>query len=498
MKKFKIWIMMLAIGSVLASCKKYLEKEPQVMANVKNVEQLQALLDNVTPPTGTLSISESNNLTNTYSTDDTEISMEVYKSQPTRFPIASIAHYTFDVNNIVTTGSDALWKMEYSKIFTTNMILSTIDEVTGDEASKNRVKATAYFNRAYSYWTLANYYCLPYATENLQSAGLPLKKTTDYTESLKRVTLKETYDLILADIAEAQKYVTYNDVQPSLRWRVSKPAIDAFLSRFYLFIGDYDKTIQFANAALSSVNTKLVDYKTIGPGTPTTFTNPTATLNYSALNGYTQVNILQWGEFYFTHFTYNSTQLYIPSDNLISLYDKSSDLRYKFFFIPNGGRTFGIITPETYRYTIFNNGRYLPNGPSIAEVLLNKAEAIARKGENVATAIDVANTLREKRMSTFIPLTATKKEEALKQILEERRRELPFAYRWWDIRRFSVNEDKSDDVTVTHTFFKVNDGSVDMNNIQTYTLPVKSRRYMVPINGIEVSNSHGQIEQNTY
>jgi hypothetical protein len=179
------------------------------------------------------------------------------------------------------------------------------------------------------------------------------------------------------------------------------------------------------------------------------------------------------------------------------MYDQSNDLRFLLLMIPNGGRKFNVTTPATYRYTYFNDGGFLPSGPTIAEVLLNKAEALARKGE-MTTALDAANILRAKRLKTYAALTASSAADALRQILQERRRELPFSFRWADIRRFSVNETPNDDVTVTHTFYKMGVGSVDTNTIQTYTLPVKSLRYAVPINGVEITASQGQIEQNNY
>ncbi|MDN5287770.1 MAG: RagB/SusD family nutrient uptake outer membrane protein, partial [Mucilaginibacter sp.] len=115
-----------------------------------------------------------------------------------------------------------------------------------------------------------------------------------------------------------------------------------------------------------------------------------------------------------------------------------------------------------------------------------------------ATAMTTVNLLRAKRLKTYVALTAIDKATALTQVLQERRRELPFSFRWWDIRRFSVNDDPSDDVVVTHTFFKMGVGTVDLTSTQTYTLPLKSTRYMVPINAVEISASQGQIEQNKY
>lgn len=493
MKFFTILIVTLGIGS-LASCEKYLDEKPKIQTDIQTADQLEALINNATAFTY-----DGHNATAACSTDDTEIPAEMYKNYPNSVGIANLYYYIFDVDQIVGASTDALWNGEYKKIFTANIILSSVDEVTGDETTKNRIKADAYFIRAYSYWNLVNHYCQPYSAANLKSKGLPLKKTRDYSESLKRATLEETYAFILSDITEAKKLVTSADVQAALRWRISKPAIDAFLSRFYLFTGEYAKSIQAANAALVSANAKLVNYNTILPGTPATYTNPVATLNYSALNDYAASKFLYWDEFYYTRFTYSSSQWFQPSSALLSIYETQNDLRYQLFMIPNGGRRFSVINPSAFRYTVFSDGRYLPTGPTVAEVLLNKAEASARLTDiDATTALAPVNLLRAKRYKIPVDLTASTKADALAKILLERRRELPFSFRWFDIRRFSVNEDPSDDVTVIHTFWKVGIGTVDVTSPQTYTLPVKSTRYMVPINGVEIDASNGQIEQNTY
>lgn len=475
----------------LTSCKKYLGEEPKKQTSIQNLNQLEALLNNP--------VTRESNTSAAYSTDDCEIPADLYKNNVSRFTIDYMYYYTFETEIITGLAADGLWADEYSKIFKANLVLANVDEVTGDPAAKAITKADAHFLRAYSYWVLANNYCQPYQPGvNDKEQGLPLKKTTLYEESLVRATLKETYDFILADIAEAQK-TAIDDVQDKLRWRLSKKAISAFLSRYYLFLGDYDKCLEHTNDALGSTNAKLVDFKTILAGNSNSYTNPVAKLEYSELNDWGTSKYYYWKEQYYTRYAYVATQWFLPSSSLIALYDQTNDLRYKWFMIPNGGRRFSVVTPPAYRYTMFDDGRSLVAGPTVAEMLLNKAEALIRKSEgNIVAALEAVNMLREKRLTNIDPLVATTAADALKKILEERRREIPFAMRWYDIRRFSVNTDPSDDVTVTRNFFQVNLGAIDVNTPKTYTLPVGSRRYAVPINGVEIAASKDQIEQNKY
>lgn len=139
-------------------------------------------------------------------------------------------------------------------------------------------------------------------------------------------------------------------------------------------------------------------------------------------------------------------------------------------------------------------------GPTVPEMLLTKAEAEARLGK-VSEAMTSVNTLRKARMDNSaddVELSASNQEEAVKAILDERHREMPYLMRWADIRRLAYNEVDYDDVTVTREFYEVEDGIPNTDKITTYTLPVRSPRYAQPISDIEIKRSGNQIKQNEY
>lgn len=489
MKSYIYIVILLTLGT---SCKKFLEKEPLKQTSIKNVDQLQALIDDVP-----FTFFQEVNITAGFSTDDTEITPEQYKQNPTRVSgMEQLYYYVFNVNQIAGTAADRLWTGEFRKIFTANIILENVDNVTGSEAAKALVKADGYFIRAYSHFLLANYYCLPYSTANLSAPGLPLKRSGNVEESLKRSTIDETYKFILADLMEAMKTASV-DVDPLKPWRVTKRTVEAMLSRYYLFTGDYPKALEYADKALTSTKVVLKDYKTIAAGVPAKYSNPEATLELPETFDYSDAQYIYWPEFYYPRGAYLGTQWFIPSASLRAMYEGQNDLRYKWFMIENGGRRFGVVTPEMFRYSVFDDGSYIPSGLTRAEMLLNQAEALARM-DKPAEAMAAVNELRAARFTTPTDLTAANKEQAIANVLAERRREFPFAMRWMDIRRFSVNDYAGDDVQVSRSFFKVNIGSVDVNTAQTYTLPVGSKRYAVPINGVDIDASRGQIEQNVY
>lgn len=497
----------------LTSCSKYLEEPNKAQTSITTTAQLQALLDNVTGTSPDWPGQFAANYAMMNATDDIEINLAAYAATPSALDLTSAFYYTFDTDKLIeTSANDPIWANGFQRILTANVILFNVDNVTGTENEKNIIKANAYFNRAYAYWGLVNQYCQPYHSSTLQSPGLPIRKTVSYTESLKRATLKEVYDFILSDIAQAQSLVTDDDVNPLYRWRISKTAIEGFLSRYYLFTGDYNAALTHANKALTSSNAQLVDFNTIGPATnPTTYTpngpsGPSYKVTFSVLSQWANSQYLAWSEFLYTSFSAGinaARNSFNASPALIANYgptesERAKDLRYKHFMPEHSGfaAQWGVPGLNSFKQFGLN---LIPTGPTIAEVMLNKAEAAARMGD-FGTASTVIMALRTKRYVTGYPNLdpGFNAGNALALVLQERRRELPFAFRWYDIRRFAYNETPADDITVNRTFYNITLSAIDKSTTKQYTLPVKSPRYMIPIPNNDILQSEGQIQQNTY
>ena len=130
---------------------------------------------------------------------------------------------------------------------------------------------------------------------------------------------------------------------------------------------------------------------------------------------------------------------------------------------------------------------------------LIKSECLARTGQ-VAQAMTTVNQLYSKRTLPNTPaLAATTQAQAVQIVLQERRREMPFTQRWFDIRRFNNNDDPTDDVVLTKTFYPYTASAVTTASpTQIYTLTKNSRRFAAPIPQTEIISSNGQIVQNTY
>ncbi|MBC7886477.1 MAG: RagB/SusD family nutrient uptake outer membrane protein [Ferruginibacter sp.] len=487
-----------------SSCEKFLDERPSKGSSVvvTTTSDLNALLNGYAT-----FFRESNNVA-IYGSDDNGVSTAIYNARPSFFTSSIVQFSLWDVPNLPITdqGNTAFWSSEYTKIFNANLVLANLDAVKGTEAEKAALSADAHLIRAYSYWELANTYCLPYSEATKGEPGLPLKILTDY-EPVGRGTLEATYQQIEADLTAALA-TTVPLVQNGVakHWRANIAAANGFAARFYLHKSDYTKALQYANAALAHYSF-IVDYNTgMRNGTPVVVTVGGAPTTVQVPYTYDKpVNVdptdaLGWKEFLYYRILNNSSLWYIPSQQLLNLYDQANDLRYKYHIVQNYSYLRSFTNPAfSYPGYVFFNTDGIPEGPTTAEMVLIKAECLARTGD-VSGAMTAINQLYVKRTKTgTAPLAATTQDQAITVVLNERRRELPFSQRWFDIRRFNTNSYAGDDVSLSRVFYPYTANAVQNTQpVQTYTLPKGSRRFASPLPQTDVDFSNGQIPQNTY
>jgi hypothetical protein len=508
--KFISACFLIVLVSGLGSCKKFLDERTSknTQLPLKTTDHLSALLENYN-----VFYSDENQAW--LGTDDYGLNATTYDNKRGNFTfMPNIFRAFWDVDFApVTTSGDFLWAStagEWRDIFYANAVLNNLDKVTGGTAAdRARLKADAHMVRAYAYWQLANTYCLPYTDANKGELGLPDKKLTSFEEDLTRTSLEETYKSIEADLQEALKINKPLVVggRPE-HWRSSTAAVNGFAARYYLNRNNYTEALKYANLALNEYST-LVDYNNpteMYYGTPATYAvtgGPSYTLQlpYTHNNQTNLVDMIGWKEFlYFRVLNYGSW-FYLPSTDLLNLYDQANDRRYEFHIVENYSYYFGSNTPTNGLpgYIFFFKDK-IPSGPTTAEMYLIKAECLARTGD-VAGALAAANTLRAKRIrpGAAVNLTAANQAEAVTKILQERRREMPFVQRWYDLRRFNNNTDPNDDVVVTKQFYPITLAGPDVTQpIKTYTLDKNSRRYALPIHNNELISGRGVLKQNTY
>jgi SusD family. len=512
MKINNIYKLGLILSAILfcSACDDFLDKQPSKGSGIpiSKYEHLSGMLSRY------WSFNTESNHQFIFSTDSYEVIPELYMANPGVFADDVLSQSLWEVEYLYNNDDNKqYWGNEFSTMYTANLVLSNVDNIDATEDQKSELRAESYLMRAYSYFNLVNTYCLPYTDKNKSELGLPLKTTTSYEEDLTRVSLEETYQFIEKDIIEALKIKT--SATANRRWRGNIAAANGLAARFYLSLGDYGKALQYANTALSDYS-ELVDYNTdmsfvsydelinayTGNSEYVTIDYP---YTYDVSTGADAVSIANYKGNYYDRLVYNGAGRgwYVPSQKLLNLYNQTYDLRYKYHIVEDYSYAKGMDDPA-YSYPGYMEWGYeISSGPCTSEMLLIKAECLARQNK-ISEAMLAVNQLRVTRFSTDTPaeilnLTAASKEEAVNLILDERQREMPFTQRWFDIRRCNSNQDSYDDIVLEKQFFPVNKfGPLTNDPLQLYKLEKDSRRYAIPIPADEIDASRGVIKQNTY
>ena len=343
------------------------------------------------------------------------------------------------------------WNTLYQEVLGANVVLDGIDNVPVTAANQqqwNAIKGDAYFVRAYAFYNLAQVFAPIYdEATGATDMGIPIRLTTDINTPSTRASVKETYDQLLSDLANAY-FLLPATIPQNNRNRASQPAVLALKARVYLSMRQYDKAGICADSCLRMYNT-LMDYNVLPTPPPFPRTNPEAIYQSRLIS---TTGVLK-----------STVSNCIVDSNLYRSYD-AYDLRKSLFFTINGTSGLPIL-----KYS-YNGGTYCFSGLATDEVYLIRAECYARAG-NTAAAMTDLNTLlqtRWKNTVTFTPLTASTPAAALALVLTERRKELCFrGLRWTELRR--LNKDGYS-ITLTRVL-----------NGQTYQLAPGDLRYVFPI-----------------
>ncbi|MGN6417393.1 MAG: RagB/SusD family nutrient uptake outer membrane protein [Pseudobacter sp.] len=343
-------------------------------------------------------------------------------------------------------------------IYLFNKVINEVMASTGGtDAEKKTLVAQAKTGRAWTYFLLINYYGKPYLASTAASdPGFPIIKEADVTKNtFTRASVQEVYDFIIDDLTTA---IPDLPSQITHRMRLSKAAGEAILGKVFLFMGRVNDALPRLNNAFTdmsnaSIAVGLYDYNVrfgtggsflpiglFGPTYPTTVNN--------------EENILAKQASYPWGFTSNEIVL---KPATLALY-AADDARLNWF------------TGTAYPSGNYPNGLKRRRGPNTAQIgmtvpdlYLLRAETKARSNDLTGARADL-EALRAKRMpAASAPIAdaiASDKNALIRFILEERIREFSvMGYRWFDMRRLSVDPDFSNTISNTHTLYNA-DGTV--------------------------------------
>lgn len=469
MYKYKFYQLLLLVTTVyISSCKKYVELKPQGKTIAETVNDYSQLLNNSEVFNRSYSSVE-------YLTDD--IALE-NNNLIDRFDAASLMMYKWADFYYQTSNDDPEWNLFYKQIYTSTVVIKGVPNATaGDENLKQQVIGSAKVHRAYAYLCLVNQYAKHYNPASAgNDLGVPIiKEPGDYKEKLNRASVATVYELILNDLHTATASLP---ALPSNKTYPSKAAAYALLARTYLYMGDYPKALENANLCLG-LQANLLDLNlTIGAAAKAHSPFPDGFFLPLSENN-PEVILMKAS---------NSQGPTYPLSSELTTLLGNKDLRsYFFIYISNPGSPtdLGLFNdPGSYYayFTPLQSGTQ--EGPTVPEVMLIKAECLART-QHGQDGLTVVNTLRKFRFrpADLTLLTAGNDNDALKFILQERRRELfSRGFRLFDLKRFNQEPDLVK--TITHP----------LKN-QQLTLAPGSNRYVYPI-PTKIINTSPEIEQN--
>ena len=410
----------LILLSISTSCKKYLDKVPDKSLSVlTEISQYQQLIDNQNLYQQMANLTE-------FGADNFYLLEKDWNSRVNIFKNA----YTWEKD--IYEGNDGQnqdWSYPYSAIYYSNVLLEGLTNIkpnSGEISQYNNIKAQGLFLRAFSHYQLTETYGQPFRPASASTdLGIPLRLSQDLTVTVQRTSVQQTYKQIMDDLKQALNLCS-PAYQSTNRIRPSKAMIHAMLSRVYLAMQDYNNCRSHADSSLN-LYSKLIDYNSLSTSSNAPFPFPD---NEEVLFAAKRLN----GSYIFS-------PTCIIDSNLYRSYS-DDDLRKTLFF--------ALSQPAKTPYLkAMYSGSAVPFvGLATDEVLLNRAECLARAG-NTIPAMDDLNALLLKRFKTgkFTALTANSPDEALTLILTERRKELLFrGIRWTDLRR--LNQDEKTAVTL--------------------------------------------------
>lgn len=157
-----------------------------------------------------------------------------------------------------------LWNYAYYTIARANNVINNLDDKVGKDATQqqvNNVKAEALFIRALCYFDLVITYCQPYnynATED-DKMGVPLVLVTENGKPA-RDSKENVYNQIVADLLQAESIMADDYVRAGVTDKAAtptKPAIQALLSRVYLYMNKWQEAADYATKVINNKKYEL-------------------------------------------------------------------------------------------------------------------------------------------------------------------------------------------------------------------------------------------------
>lgn len=466
----------------ICSCDSFLSEAPDNRLRPNNVEQVKALLVNAYPE-GSWYFVEwmTDNVGKTPGNLMLPYMTEIYTFQKVRSTFQDTPVY--------------YWTSAYRAIAHANQAMISLDEIACSEEERKIIMAEALLCRSYAHFMLVNLFAPHYdAATAATTPGVPYVE--DMEEKLikdyERLSVAEVYAKAERDMLEGirlKKEISESSYK-ALKYHFSLNAAYAYASRFYLFMGDYGKVIDYANALLGEgYNSKFIrDYKNINKGNATVNAQ-----NFCSYDDAANIMMARKEVYADPYYQIGYRLTYDIYEDIF--FKQKEDMRGLQLFIGNSTRTsywfskfYWALENESYAYEIM---------PIIRgeEVFLNRLEALVQKDRTGEAEKQLEQFVANRYAGDVKPLTyaaykdaynlshpnMTGKDLLMKMVIDERRREfVQEGMRWFDLKRFKL-------FPVTH---------IDINN-NSYTMTLDKAALEIPdeaiANGLEPNYKENSV-----
>ncbi|MFB9052054.1 RagB/SusD family nutrient uptake outer membrane protein [Formosa undariae] len=338
----------------------------------------------------------------------------------------------------------------YNIIFYANHVINSADTMEGDALEKEQLIGEAHALRALQYFDLINLYAEPYNKATASTdAGVPITTEYDADQEFAVGTVQDVYDLILNDLNEAEVLIHTNQQELGYNYRFSRVAVKAFKARVYLYQNEWEKAITSSTEALA-IKSSLQNLNLDGSIMP------------SEYNSVESILALE------TVASFDMTSNASISDNLLSAYNQTDDLRFTTYFYEDSDGTYHSNKSADTKFKVSFR---------TAELYLTLAESYAHLNainEAKEKLIELAaNRYTSAGLDVYrLEIEGLNSENILTEVLEERQREFAIeGHRWNDLRR------------TTQPLLIKN------YNSETYQLDQNDARYVIPFPNDAVINN---------
>jgi hypothetical protein len=405
---------------------------------------------------------------------------------------------------------NASWEHAYSAIAVANVVLDAIAKA-GNPKSMDPQRGEALMIRAYNHFVLVNLFAPHYKEGEAESAvGIPFVEhpETEVNPQYVRESVAEVYRKIDRDIETALPLIDDALYGQYAKYHFNRQAAYALAARFNLYYGQYDKVIEYANAALGSDPSKVLrnksDFKSLAYNVEaysTAYVHPGNQANFMLLTLYSNA-AATLGPGYSSGKLHQHTSLLAytettRSDGPWGIYNATSPYSFNFHSFYYGSSTYIASAVLLYKMETTNQltGSGYPHAIwtvfTAEETLLCRAEAYIVKGDYGQATADLTawydrqvNSARVRTPLTrelinqyyggldyYTPTKPTAKkrlnplnciirndgemENFLHCVLHFRRIEtIHQGLRWYDVKRFGIVIYRRDVTTTDQTAYK--------------------------------------------